>query len=122
VSRLHVAPPKGNLRACSLLWIPAAVIVLLIVAGAGWAVALLPPDPVLRVALAPAFGAGMLTLLALGWDRVGLGFSKPNTWMVVAATTLLGWVTAALVARRRSSPPPLSPGRRPARPEDANGA
>jgi hypothetical protein len=122
VPRLHIAPPKGNLRARSLLWIPAAVIVLLFVAGAGWAMALLPPDPVLRVALAPGFGAGMLTLLALGWDRVGLGFSRSNTWMVVAATTLLGWVTAALMARRGSSPPALSPGRRPARPEGANGA
>jgi hypothetical protein len=121
VSGVHAAPPKGNLRARSLLWISVAVVVLLFVAGTGWAVALLPPDPVLRVALAPGFGAGMLTLVSLGWDRVGLGFSRSNTWMVAAATTLLGWVTAGLMARSRSRPPGLNRGRGPDRPEGAAG-
>ena len=93
-SRLGVSPPRGNLGAPSATWIVLALVAVLSVVGGGWSAALLPPDRILRVVLSPGIGAAMITLAALAWDRVGLGFSRESVWALVAATALTGWVAA----------------------------
>jgi hypothetical protein len=93
-SPLGMSPPAGNLRASSLLWIVLVLVGVLSAVGSGWTAALLPPDRVLRVLLSPGIGAAMITLAALAWDRVGFGFSRASVWGLLAATTLVGWLTA----------------------------
>src|SRR5439155_8462059 len=51
------APPRGNFGVWALTWIVAAVALLLAGVGSGWAAALLPSDPLVRVSLSPALGA-----------------------------------------------------------------
>jgi hypothetical protein len=107
------APPlKGNLRARSLAWILVAVVMVLFVAGSGWSVALLPSDPVLRVALAPGLGGAVLTLIALAWDRVGLGFSRPSAFALVALSSLSGWAASLWTLRSRPRADPKTEGPR----------
>jgi len=95
-------PPAANARPLSLLWVSGAVVLFLFVAGGGWALALLPPDPVLRVCIAPALGVAVVALAALAWDRVGLTFHGSNPLLVAALAAGLGW-GLALVVRGRSS-------------------
>ncbi len=97
--------PIGNLGAFPLAWISAAVVLLLAATGSGWAMALLPADPAIRVALCPALGAAALTLAAVVWDRVGLGFSTPEAWVLALIVTGAGWTSAGWTRRRRRGAP-----------------
>jgi hypothetical protein len=93
--------PVADTRRRTLIWVSAAIVGFLLLAGSGWAVALLPPDPLLRVALAPALGAAVVTLTAFLWDRVGLGLggrSGPIGAAVLA--TVVGWVVAGALRLR----------------------
>jgi hypothetical protein len=96
------APPKGTFGALALVWIVGAVALLLAAAGSGWAVALLPADPLIRVTLAPALGAATITMAAVMWDRLGLGFSTIGVWVLALLTTGAGWALAAWAGRRRA--------------------
>jgi hypothetical protein len=102
----RVAAPQADLRVRTLLWLLPALALLLIVSGSGWSAALLPPDPVLRIALAPALGAAALSILALGWERVGLGFGQGEALVVVALAVASGWIAAAVRLRRPGPAPP----------------
>jgi len=93
-ARHGVSPPSGSFGAPSARWIVLALAVVRSVVGGGWPAALLQPDRILRVVLSPGIGAAMVTLAALVWDRVGLGFSRASVWALVAATALTGWVAA----------------------------
>ena len=100
------APPRGNFGAWALTGIVAAVALLLAGVGSGWAAALLPSDPLVRVSLSPALGGATVTLVAVMWDRVGLGFSTVQAWCLVSLTAAAGWAVAVGVRRRagRSTP------------------
>jgi hypothetical protein len=87
-------PAMATTRGASLLWIASVAAVILLVAGGGWAVALLPADPVVRAGLSPALGLGVAVLAALIWDRLSLGLH--GWWgigpLVLAAAS--GWALA----------------------------
>ena len=77
-----------------LLWVVSLSVVILLIAGGGWAIVLLPPDPVVRAALAPALGLGMALLAALVWDRLSLGLGG---WWGIGPLGLVatgGWFLA----------------------------
>lgn len=94
--------PQADLRARTLAWLLPALVAMLFAVGSGWSVALLPGDAVVRMGLAPALGAAVLSLGALGWERLGLGFSTWEALVVAAIAASAGWV-AAFVPRRRTS-------------------
>lgn len=96
----QVTAPKANTSLVNLVWTGALVSILLLVAGSGWAAALLPPDPVLRVMLAPALGAALLVLVGLGWDRLGLGLGGVGALGPFALTVLAGWAPAVVLRLR----------------------
>jgi hypothetical protein len=82
----------------------ASVVALLFACGLGWALWLLPRDPVTVLGLAPGLGAATIILVALAWDAVGLPLHglDPLWPLVIAAGA--GW--AAWWVRRRSAPDP----------------
>jgi len=84
-------PPVARTDAWSLAWVSFAIVVLLFAAGSGWSVALLPPDPVLRAAVAPALGAAVLILGALPWTVLGRPLTGPAALSLVAVVVILGW-------------------------------
>jgi hypothetical protein len=94
-------PPVANVALPGLIWIPAVILGLLFLVGAGWAVALLPGDPVVRVALAPALGAASIVLAAVAWGLGGLPFTGLYPLVPVAISALLGWDAALVLARPR---------------------
>jgi hypothetical protein len=97
-------PARASTGVRTLPWITLLVVAYLFVAGGGWAVALLPADPVIRMALAPGLGAGTVAVAALGWDRVGLGFGGQAAWGPLILATVLGWAWALVTTRRRRLP------------------
>jgi hypothetical protein len=94
----EVTVPQADTSLGSLAQVGSLVALLLFLAGSGWSAALLPPDPVVRVILAPALGTAVLTLLALGWDRFGLGLGGLRAAGPLALSFSGGW---ALVAVKR---------------------
>lgn len=121
--RAASAPSAATSRR-SLAMIGFALTALLLVAGGGWSRALLPGDPVVRVALAPALGAATIVLAALAWDRIGLGFQGAEALGPLILAAGVGWAlgAAAIVKRRRGAggipyaepdpdPGPAAPGR-----------
>jgi hypothetical protein len=59
----------------------------------------------IRLGLAPGFGAAAGSLLALGWDRAGLSLAGSLALVPLTASALLGAVAAVAAARRRSASP-----------------
>jgi hypothetical protein len=92
--------PAGDLRGRTLLWSSAIVVALLFLAGLGWAIGLVPADPLLRLPLAPALGAATASLAGLGWAAVGLSFAGwlASAPLLVAAAA--GWALAGIVRVR----------------------
>ena len=64
--------PEANTTPTGILWTGGVVVGLLFAVGLGWALALLPHDPVTVVGLAPGLGAAVIILTALAWAAVGL--------------------------------------------------
>jgi hypothetical protein len=86
------------------------VLVLLAVAGLGWT-SLVVRDPILALALAPAFGAAAVVIGGVIFDRVGLRLDGAGPgWLVLLVVTGVGY--AALVAERRRRPHPAPQGER----------
>ncbi|HXF56239.1 MAG TPA: hypothetical protein VNO34_01415, partial [Actinomycetota bacterium] len=92
-------PPVAQTGPSALARTVAVVLVVLWAAGSGWTV-LLPRDPVLRVALAPALGAGTVALAGLLWDRAGLSLAGLGGVGPVAMAAALGWALAATLRGR----------------------
>jgi hypothetical protein len=87
----------------SLVLVGAACVAILFVAGFGWSLALVTPDAVLRVLLAPAFGCATITLAALAWALAGIPM---NGWWAVgplAAAAAGGGIAAATMRGSRGS-------------------
>ena len=87
---------SANTHGANLLWLAALAAAILLAVGGGWSIVLLPTDPVVRAALAPALGLGASVLAALVWDRLALGL---HGWrgvgpLVIAACA--GWGVAWL--------------------------
>jgi len=102
-----VPPPQSDLRLRNLAWLLPSLVALLFVAGSGWAAALLPPDAVTRVAVAPALGTAVLSIAALAWERLGFGFASWEALLIVATSTAAGWAAVRFGRVRR--PGPLRP-------------
>lgn len=92
---------RANTRGRALLWIGLLIVAYLFLAGTGWAIAMLPSDPILRVTLAPGMGAAMVTLIALAWERLGIGLGGQAAWGPVIVTIASGWVCAYVATLRR---------------------
>ena len=71
-------------------------------AGLGWAVALLPGDPVLRWCLAPALGCAATAILGLAWAAAGLPLDGPAGAGPLALSAVAG-AGAALFASGREA-------------------
>jgi hypothetical protein len=89
----------GALVSVSLL-----VVVALYVAGTGWAVALLPPIPAVRVGVAPGLGVASIVLLALLVDRIGLPITGMAALAPLAGAAVTGWAAAWVRSRRDRRP------------------
>ncbi len=98
-------PPQSDLRLRNLAWLLPSLVALLFVAGSGWAAALLPMDPVTMVAISPALGTAVLSIAALGWERLGFGFASWEALLIVALSTVAGWAAVPLRRVRRPGPP-----------------
>ena len=80
------------------------LLVVLVVAGSGWAVALLRRPWWERAAFAPAFGLGTLVMGGFAADRIGLSLDGLSGAGVAVALAAGGSAVAAarvLIARRR---------------------
>ena len=100
-----VPPPQSDLRLRNLAWLLPSLVALLFVAGSGWAVALLPMDAVTRMAVTPALGTAVLSIAALGWERLGFGFASWEAVLIVALSTAGGWAAVPVGRLRRPGPP-----------------
>src|SRR5207253_11299049 len=99
-----VQAPFANSGRLGLLLIPALILAILLVAGGGRSLTLLPSDPIVRVTLAPALGVAVISVAALAWDRAGLSLRGNLPLVPVALSAASGWAAAVLVRfRRRTS-------------------
>jgi hypothetical protein len=93
--------PLARTDAGTLIWLLPVTVAILLLTGSGWAIALLPADGAIRVCLAPGLGTGMLVLVAVAWDRLGLGFGGWDALGPLVATVALGWSAALVMSRNR---------------------
>jgi hypothetical protein len=91
--------PRAATSVAGLLGAGGLVVAIWFLAGGGWAIVFLPPDPAVRVMLAPGLGVGLLTLVALAWERLGLSLSGAAAFGPVALVVVVGWGAAALSFR-----------------------
>jgi hypothetical protein len=101
-------PPHADTRGLALAGLGAVVVAVAVAVGSGWALALLPPDPVVRLSLAPALGVAAITLFALGWERVDLPLSGWAGAVPAVLAGAAGWafLLASNRMRRRAGGPP----------------
>jgi hypothetical protein len=100
-SGLPRSPPGGRLVGLAVI-----ALVVLTVAGSGWA-GLARTDDIGRAALSPTFGLAALGLLGLVASRLGVGFNRSGSLAIIAVTTALGWGVDHL-SRHRGCRPPLT--------------
>lgn len=96
------ATPKANTSAWNILLTGGLVVTLLFACGLGWALALLPRDPVTVVGLAPGLAMAAIILVVLVWDVVGLPLHGADALWPLALAAAGGW--AAWWVRGRSAP------------------
>lgn len=84
----------------------ALVLLVLFVAGSGWAVALTRPDTVVRVCLSPGLGVATIIVAALGWDLLSLPFDAPGGAGPAAVAAAGGWIAAAVRPRGNAGTDP----------------
>jgi hypothetical protein len=96
---LNQPSPQAATTPRDLVVVSALVVLVLFLAGWGWAGALLPADPVVRTALAPVIGTAVLALVALAWSVIGLHFGRVTGLGPLAVTAVAGWM--AVWARGR---------------------
>ena len=86
-----------------LALLSAAVLAILVVAGLGWSIALVPGSLLMGVSLAPSFGIAVLVLAGLIAGRLGIPLhGAPGVGVVIAGASA-GWLLALSVIRRRTS-------------------
>jgi hypothetical protein len=101
--------PEGNTGRAGLVTVPLLVLGVLVLAGGGWSLTLLPPDPVVRVGLAPALGIAVISLATLAWDRLGLPLTGDLPLIPLVLSSAGGWLAALwLRLRPRRTPEPAS--------------
>jgi hypothetical protein len=98
--------PAANTSAGGILLTGVLVVAVLFVCGLGWALALLPRDPVTVVGLAPGLGMAAIILVALAWDVVGLPLHGLDPLWPLVIAAVGGW--AAWWVRGRSAPDPVT--------------
>jgi hypothetical protein len=98
-----VVPGSGEVG-----WAVVWMLLLLLVAGLGWSVALLDGSMLGRTALAPGVGVVALVIVGALLGRAGLSVTGATAWFVIAAVAASGWIAAALL-RRRTREEGLSP-------------
>lgn len=85
----------------SLTWVAVAGVGLALVAGVGWSWALVPATWLARLGVAPAFGAAILALIGTMADRLGVGFSRTGSLVIVLVSTAGGWLLVLARGRGR---------------------
>ena len=105
VPSVPVGPtPRADTDRWGILLTGATVVALLLACGLGWALVLLPWDPVTVTGLAPALGAAAIILVALAWDTVGLPLHGPDALGPLVVAGAAGWLVWWL--RRSRAPEP----------------
>ena len=95
-SVIKVSTPSANVTIRVAIPVVALIVVLLFLAGAGWAFALLPADAATRVLLSPALGITVIVVATLVWERFGLPL---NGWLIAvpgALSAAAGWVLSVV--------------------------
>jgi hypothetical protein len=82
------------------------LLAILLAIGSGWAVALGPSDPVVRVCLAPGLGAASTLLVAVGWSFAHLSLSGASGAAPALLAAAAGGVAAWIHVRRAPRPVP----------------
>jgi hypothetical protein len=100
--------PAADTSGRTLLWTSILCVAALFLTGLGWAIGLLPADPLVRLPLAPALGAALTTLVALAWGVLRLPFGGWWALAPLVVAGFCGWVLAA-VSRRRGAPDESDP-------------
>jgi hypothetical protein len=100
------ATPTANTSAGGILLTGALLVAALFACGLGWALALLPRDPVTVVGLAPGLALATIILVTLAWDIVGLPLHGLDPLCPLAIAAVGGW--AAWWVRSRSAPDPVT--------------
>ncbi|HEX9312963.1 MAG TPA: hypothetical protein VGA30_09110 [Actinomycetota bacterium] len=91
----RAATDPASVALLSLLLLSIAFVV-----GGGWSAALLPPDPALRVGLAPALGVATLTAATVVWVQAGGTMDGAGGAGPVLMTAACGWGVAFLLRGR----------------------
>jgi hypothetical protein len=97
-----IAPPPPR-RPHSNWWLAgttALALAILLLAGSGWSMALLPGNTAISVALAPAFGIATLVLAGVIEGRLGFSLGGAAGICVMTVTTAAGWAARAASNRR----------------------
>ncbi len=100
-------PGAGPLSPWMSVWLAPLVLALLGAIGLPWSPVALPGrEPLLQIALAPAFGTAALGLSAVVFDTVGLRLSRAGAWAALVLAALGGGLVWAISARggRRGAP------------------
>jgi len=103
--------PIANTGLRGLVLVSILVAAVLFLAGGGWSFLLLPPDPVVRIALAPALGMAAATLAALGWGQAGFALSGAEPLVPLGLAGGTGWVLFAARSLRPVRPSGPAPER-----------
>jgi hypothetical protein len=98
--------PRANTTLKGIVLTGAVSVALLFVVGLGWALALLPHDPVSVVGLAPGLGAAAIILVALVWGVLRLPLHGLDPLWPMVMSTGLGWSVARSTRRRAARDAP----------------
>lgn len=88
--------PPAPLSPFGLAALTIGILLLLAVAGGGWAGALVPADGLARAATAPAFGVAFLAGASVLAGRAGMVPTTASSAVVVAGVTMAGWLLFAM--------------------------
>lgn len=100
VSPVVEAPPPGPAPG-TLLVAAAVAILLLVIAGSGWTAGLISASRLSQLAIAPAVGLAVITIVGISFARFGMPVRGGLAWAIIGVSTLGGWLTLLITRRPR---------------------
>jgi hypothetical protein len=100
--------PEANTSAWGILLTGGSLVLVLYACGLGWALALLPRDPITVLGLAPGLALATIILVALAWEVVGLPLHGLDPLWPLAIAAVAGWAAWWVRGRRSATPDPVT--------------